>query len=161
MTRPMKRKPSLMLLLVVALLALAPLLAALQYRWLGQVSEGERERMKNNLNATAKQFCQDFDGELTAIYMLFQPAFAPFSDPINRVSQAQDDFPQGTSAGGKRPRIRGWSKRFTKRRPERAMAALRSSMPKPVFLKSANGQTACRSCGNFWTRAAPDTNRCG
>ncbi|MCG3160526.1 MAG: Adaptive-response sensory-kinase SasA [Acidobacteria bacterium] len=93
MTRPMKRKPSLMLLLVVALLALAPLLAALQYRWLGQVSEGERERMKNNLNATAKQFCQDFDGELTAIYMLFQPAFAPFSDPINRVSQAQDDFP--------------------------------------------------------------------
>jgi signal transduction histidine kinase len=78
-----------MLLLVVALLALLPLLAVLQYRWLGQVSEGERERMKNNLNASARQFCQDFDAELTSIYLLFQPAFVPFQ---NQANQPQDDF---------------------------------------------------------------------
>ena len=81
----MKRKPPLMLLLVIALLALLPLLAVLQYRWLGQVSEGEHERMKNNLNASAKQFSQDFDREVTAIFLAFQPAH-PFSD------QMQDDF---------------------------------------------------------------------
>ncbi len=82
----MKRKPPLMLLLVIALLALLPLLAVLQYRWLGQVSEGERERMKNNLNASAKQFSQDFDREVTTIFLAFQPALHPFSD------QTQDDF---------------------------------------------------------------------
>ena len=42
----MKRKPTQRQLwaLALALLALLPLLAVLQYRWLGQVSEGERER---------------------------------------------------------------------------------------------------------------------
>ncbi|MGE0129887.1 MAG: sensor histidine kinase [Blastocatellales bacterium] len=85
----MKRKPSFMLLLVIALLALLPLLAILQYRWLGQVSEGERERMKSNLNASARQFCQDFDNEMISIYLLFQPAFAPFQ---NQDSKSQDDF---------------------------------------------------------------------
>jgi signal transduction histidine kinase len=82
----MKRKLPLMLLLVMALLALLPLLAVLQYRWLGQVSEGERERMKNNLNASAKQFSQDFDREVTTIFLAFQPTLHPFSD------QTQDDF---------------------------------------------------------------------
>jgi signal transduction histidine kinase len=85
-TKPMKRKPPLILLLVIALLALLPLLAVLQYRWLGQVSEGERERMKNNLNASAKQFGQDFDREVTTIFLAFQPTLHPFSD------QTQDDF---------------------------------------------------------------------
>ncbi len=82
----MKRKPPLMLLLVIALLALLPLLAVLQYRWLGQVSEGEREMMKNNLNASARQFSQDFDREVTTIFLAFQPTLHPFSD------QTQDDF---------------------------------------------------------------------
>ncbi len=75
-----------MLLLVTALLALLPLLAVLQYRWLGQVSEGERERMKNNLNASARQFSQEFDNELTAIYLLFQPTVNPLNNQI------QNDF---------------------------------------------------------------------
>ena len=75
-----------MLTLVTALLALLPLLAALQYRWLGQVSEGERERMKNHLNASAKRFCQDFDDEITAVLLLFQPPATPFGN------QAQDNF---------------------------------------------------------------------
>jgi hypothetical protein len=66
----MKRKPTQrqlwMLLLALALLALLPLLAVFQYRWLGQVSEGERERKKSVLTAMARQFCHDFDSALTA-----------------------------------------------------------------------------------------------
>src|SRR5262245_20887799 len=81
-----KRKPPFMLLLVIALLAILPLLAILQYHWLGQVSEGERERMKNNLNASAKRFSQDFDDEITAVFLFFQPSGALFGN------QSGDNF---------------------------------------------------------------------
>ncbi len=67
-----------MLLLVIAMLGLLPLLAVLQYRWLGKVSEGERERMKENLRTSAARFCEDFDRELTAAFLHFQPAPLPF-----------------------------------------------------------------------------------
>lgn len=43
-------------------------LAALQYRWLGQVSAAERERMQGTLSAGASRFAQDFDRELARVY---------------------------------------------------------------------------------------------
>ncbi len=61
-----------MLLLVIALLALLPLLAVLQYHWLGEVSLGERERMKENLRSSAAQFGQDFDREIRNVFLGFQ-----------------------------------------------------------------------------------------
>ncbi|MEP7336235.1 MAG: HAMP domain-containing sensor histidine kinase [Acidobacteriota bacterium] len=67
-----KRRPSLMLLLAATLLVLLPLLAVLQYRWLGEVSAGERERMQTNLRTSADRFCTDFDRELTNVYMQLQ-----------------------------------------------------------------------------------------
>jgi signal transduction histidine kinase len=89
----MKRKPTQrqlwMLSLALALLALLPLLAVLQYHWLGQVSEGERERKKSVLTTMARQFCHDFDSELTAIYLYFQPAFTPFD---GKTDLSRDDF---------------------------------------------------------------------
>ena len=54
------------------MLVLLPLLAWLQYHWLGQVSTGERERMQANLRAAAMHLSQDFDRELTRAYMIFQ-----------------------------------------------------------------------------------------
>jgi signal transduction histidine kinase len=89
----MKRKPTqrqlLMLSLALALLALLPLLAVMQYHWLGQVSEGERERKKSVLTTMARQFCHDFDSELTALYLYFQPATIPF---YGASDQSQSDF---------------------------------------------------------------------
>jgi signal transduction histidine kinase len=89
----MKRKPTQRqlwaLALALALLALLPLLAVLQYRWLGQVSEGERERKKSVLTTMARQFCHDFDSELTALYLYFQPAPVPFDGAPD---QSQGDF---------------------------------------------------------------------
>ncbi|HST23844.1 MAG TPA: HAMP domain-containing sensor histidine kinase [Blastocatellia bacterium] len=67
-----KRKPSLMLLLVAALIALLPLLAVLQFRWLGEVSRAERERMQASLKSAVANFSRDFDGELTRAYLNFQ-----------------------------------------------------------------------------------------
>jgi signal transduction histidine kinase len=78
-----------MLALALALLALLPLLAGLQYRWLGQVSEGERERKKSVLTTMARQFCHDFDRELTNIYLYFQRPPAPLD---GKPDQSQDDF---------------------------------------------------------------------
>jgi signal transduction histidine kinase len=61
-----------MFVVAAALLGLIALLATLQYRWLGQVSAAERERMKTNLAARASGFAQDFDREITRAYFSFQ-----------------------------------------------------------------------------------------
>jgi signal transduction histidine kinase len=55
-----------------ALIGLILLLATLQYRWLGQISGAERDRMTAVLNTRAAAFGQDFDRELTRAYLLFQ-----------------------------------------------------------------------------------------
>ncbi len=86
MKRKPPQKPLWMLTLVIATLALLPLFAVLQYRLLGQMSEGLRERMKNNLSASAKRFSQDFDDEITSVMLFFQPVAVPFDN------QAQDSF---------------------------------------------------------------------
>ena len=46
-------------------------LATLQYRWLGEVSEAERARMRDTLQTRAADFTQAFDRELTQIYAAF------------------------------------------------------------------------------------------
>ena len=85
-----KQKPLLMWLLVAAMLILLPLLAVLQYRWLGEVSQAERERMQANLKTSAEKFCSDFDRELTALYTQIQRLTEPdFNKPADILS---DDF---------------------------------------------------------------------
>lgn len=67
-----RKRPPLILLLTLTLLLLLPMLAWLQYRWLGQVSAAERERMQANLQRAIAQFRQDFDRELTRAFFHFQ-----------------------------------------------------------------------------------------
>ncbi len=55
------------------LLVLLPLLAYLQYTWLGKVSEGEREQMQASLRRAADEFRNDFDREISGVYSSFQP----------------------------------------------------------------------------------------
>jgi signal transduction histidine kinase len=57
---------------VVILTALMALLATLQYRWLGQISRAERERMGATLSTGASELALDVDRELTRAYLLFQ-----------------------------------------------------------------------------------------
>lgn len=47
-------------------------LATLQYRWLGEVSRAERERLGASLRARAADFAADFDRDLTRLYALLQ-----------------------------------------------------------------------------------------
>jgi len=46
-------------------------LAVLQYRWLGDVSAAERERMRASLQSRAADVAQAFDGELTRVFAAF------------------------------------------------------------------------------------------
>jgi signal transduction histidine kinase len=54
----------------VALLLVVPLLAYLQYQWLGQLSEEEYERMQNNLRSSANNFSMDLNRELTELLQI-------------------------------------------------------------------------------------------
>lgn len=65
-------KPGWRIGFVVALLGLLATLATLQYRWLGQVSVGERERMRASLVTGADRFSQDFNREITRAFLVFQ-----------------------------------------------------------------------------------------
>ena len=57
-------KAALSLGLMCAVLLLLPVLAVLQYRWVGQVSQAERERMQANLLKITTRFAEDFDHEV-------------------------------------------------------------------------------------------------
>jgi len=59
------------LLAAAVLLVLLAILATLQYRWLGEVSEAERERMRASLRTRATELAQEFDAELTRAYVAF------------------------------------------------------------------------------------------
>ena len=60
-----------MLILLTAMAVLLPLLAALQYNWLGQVSEGASERLQSSLRASAIGFRHDFNREFIRAYVNF------------------------------------------------------------------------------------------
>jgi two-component system sensor histidine kinase SenX3 len=55
---------SLRLLLPAGLILLVVLLGALQYRWLGQVSEAERAQLQRTLAQRANEFAAEFDREM-------------------------------------------------------------------------------------------------
>jgi signal transduction histidine kinase len=85
-----KHKPSRMLILLTAMAVLLPLLAGLQYYWLGQVSEGASERLQNSLRAGAAGFRRDFNRELIRAYLDFtMDSFTPPANPANQVELAQ------------------------------------------------------------------------
>src|SRR5215510_6436733 len=67
-----RQKPPLFLLVVAVLILLLPVLAYLQYDWLGKVSEREREQLQSALQRTLRQFSKDFDREIARAFVQFQ-----------------------------------------------------------------------------------------
>src|SRR5688572_15594944 len=59
-------------ILVVIVMLLVPALAWMQYQWLGQLSEAERERMQRTLRTAAAQFANEFDTELSRTLVSLQ-----------------------------------------------------------------------------------------
>ena len=50
-----------MMALVIGLIGLLPVLAVLQYQWLGRLSDGERTRMRTSLRTSLLRFSEDVD----------------------------------------------------------------------------------------------------
>jgi signal transduction histidine kinase len=73
----MRRNPPLVLVVVAILMVLLPLLAYLQYQWLGKVSEREREQMQSSLRRSLSQLRQDFNREIARIFLQFQLQVEP------------------------------------------------------------------------------------
>jgi signal transduction histidine kinase len=68
------RRVPLGLVVPVLLVGLVAVLATLQYRWLGQVSEAEREQLRRSLNQRAREFADEFDFEISRAYATLQLA---------------------------------------------------------------------------------------
>jgi two-component system, OmpR family, sensor histidine kinase SenX3 len=68
----MRYRPSVQLVVAGVLAGLLLLLGTLQWRWLGQISADERERMQTALGSQLREFTQDFDRELTRAYFWLQ-----------------------------------------------------------------------------------------
>jgi signal transduction histidine kinase len=60
------------ILTVAVLLGLLVLLAALQYKWLGQISDREREHLSTRLEADTRRFAEEFNREIQNAYFNFQ-----------------------------------------------------------------------------------------
>lgn len=71
----MKLVPSravLSIIIVSSLAVILAILAVLQYRWSGEISEAERERMESSLRTSTTQFRQEFNRELQQLGQAFQ-----------------------------------------------------------------------------------------
>ena len=85
----MTRRPPWQLLIAAVLLVLLATLATLQYRWLGEVSAAERERMRAGLRTRTSDFTKEFDNQLTRTYAAFHVGNEQIeSDPASALANA-------------------------------------------------------------------------
>lgn len=66
------RSTAAALISLAVLAAVLAVLGTLQYRWVGQVADAERQRMHAGMAFAAHHFSDDFDHELTRIFFAFQ-----------------------------------------------------------------------------------------
>ena len=78
-----RRTLPLALLWPAGLVLLVGVLAFFQYRWLGQVSESERDHLRATMNKSARDFADDFDRE---------PILYRDTAPENPISRLQNDL---------------------------------------------------------------------
>ena len=73
-----------MLLAVIGLVALLPVLALLQYNWIGKLSESEVNRMRATLQTSAQQLGQAIDHEIYPAQWAFRVSFTRSLDEVER-----------------------------------------------------------------------------
>jgi signal transduction histidine kinase len=71
--RILPKRPFFSIALIVSLAAVLVALAVLQYRWSGQISKAEHERMRSSLRASMDQFSQQFNNEFRQLLFSIQP----------------------------------------------------------------------------------------
>ncbi|MGH7247657.1 MAG: hypothetical protein ACREH9_06090, partial [Pseudomonadota bacterium] len=70
-------RPGWSIAVMVALAVCLPGLAMLQYRWIGQLSQAEQQRMQSSLRVATARFSRDLDSGVTRVYMVLQGSRGP------------------------------------------------------------------------------------
>lgn len=84
----------------VLLLVLLGAFATLQYRWLGEVSNAERDRLRAGLRARVADFTADVDRDVTRAFSAFQVDPAELdADPARTLANAADRAAAESAAG--------------------------------------------------------------
>lgn len=87
----------------LASVALLVVLAVLQFRWLEQVAEAERNRTAVALRDATVRLSVDFNRELGSLFLAFQSLRVPDRDPGNEAGDSSgDDFGAGLAEGFRR-----------------------------------------------------------
>jgi signal transduction histidine kinase len=91
-----------------ALVALLAVLGTLQYRWLGDVSNAERDRLRASLRTRATDVSRAFDREITRLYLAFHVEGDEFDrDPAGRLNTAYQRAQQMAAESGVEGLVRG------------------------------------------------------
>ncbi len=80
------------LALIVVIGVLLPVLAFLQYRWLGELSRLEQQHRAENLAVAARRFSGDFDTELANLYQTFHVREAKIAEAGVELSNAYNQW---------------------------------------------------------------------
>src|SRR5215203_1188049 len=95
------QRPSGLTLLAGLLLLLMPVLALLQFQWVGQVGDAEQERMRRNVEIAASQFRETFDREIISVYRDLGVSAATVRDGVwDRYATRYEDWNNGTTHPG-------------------------------------------------------------
>ncbi len=79
-----KRHSTLALFALIGVLL--PVLAYLQYHWLGELSRLEQQHRADNLRVAARRFSGDFDTELASLYQAFHVRESKLSEAATELS---------------------------------------------------------------------------
>ncbi len=96
------RNDFILVVTLLVLLILLPVMAVLQYRWLGQLSEAEMVRTRSNLQISAERLAEDFDRQLTGIYNSFS---IPFGKNITLLPRKLENKLDELAATGGLPQL--------------------------------------------------------
>ena len=77
-------KYRLMFLVITGLVMLLPILAVLQYRWIGQLSSSEVDRLRSNLQTSARHFGRAIDHEISPAQWTFRVSFTESIEEVAR-----------------------------------------------------------------------------
>src|SRR2546425_734752 len=79
--------------LLLALLALLPVMAFFQYQWIGQVSDAARQRAQARLETSLEHLITEFDAEITRAHMTFWQMFGDSpASPSERSAQRYQEW---------------------------------------------------------------------
>ena len=73
------------LAVVSVLILLLAVLAALQYRWIAQLSEAEQASLQANLDRATAEYCEDFDREIARAFAVFDLGRHPDEEELPRL----------------------------------------------------------------------------